>query len=135
VPETARVIVVDDDPVFRQALIALFADSEGIEVVGEASDGEAAVELAEALEPHLMVMDVGMPRLGGLDATGRIQSHDPTIAVVVVSGVEQTDGESMALQAGAVAYLRKSSDLLALVPLVQGLAREAVGARHRPAPG
>jgi DNA-binding NarL/FixJ family response regulator len=121
VPEAARVVVVDDDPLFREALVALLSTTDGIAVVGEAGDGESAVALTEGLSPDLVVMDVEMPRMGGLDATGRILERDPAIAVVVVSGTSDTAAK--ALQAGAVAYMRKSSDLAGLAPLLLNLAR------------
>jgi len=121
VPDAVRVVVVDDDPRFREALVALISTTDGIVVVGEAADGESAVALTEELSPDLVVMDVEMPRLGGLDATGRILDHDPAIAVVVVSGTSDTAAK--ALQAGAVAYMRKGSDLAGLAPLLLNLAR------------
>lgn len=104
-----RVVVAEDSPTARALLVEVLCAEPGIEVVGQASDGEAAVELTGALRPDLVTMDIHMPRLDGLAATRRIMAETPTPIVVVTASLDQHEvgGSLDALRAGALAVVEK----------------------------
>ncbi len=81
-----RIILADDHGVIRQGLRSLLENAGGLEVVGEAEDGQAAVDLALALSPDILLADVSMPKLNGIDATRRMTEENPKIRVIAVSG-------------------------------------------------
>jgi signal transduction histidine kinase len=113
-----RVLVVDDHEVVREGFVGLLTSQTGIEVVGEAADGEEAIELAERLSPDVIVMDVTMPRLNGVDATRRIVARQPDVRIIGLSMHGERDLAAKMLEAGAVAYLSKggrAEDLVAAV--------------------
>jgi DNA-binding NarL/FixJ family response regulator len=83
--ERLRILVVDDFAPFRETLCSLLLDHEPVTVVGEAADGEAAIELAFRLLPHVIIMDVKMPRIGGVEATRRIKRFLPGVHVIGIS--------------------------------------------------
>lgn len=105
-----RVLVVDDHPVVRRGLRALLDTLDGIEVVGEASDGETAVDLVRQIGPDVVLMDLHMPGMGGIEATRRIAQQGRAPAVLVMT---MFDGDEMvvtAVQAGARGYLVKGAE-------------------------
>jgi DNA-binding NarL/FixJ family response regulator len=101
-----RLLVVDDHHLVRQALVELLTQA-GFEIVGEGADGADAVALAKRLEPDLVLMDLRMPVLGGLDAARLIKDADPAIQVVMLSAFESPALEQQAEEAGCFAYLVK----------------------------
>jgi DNA-binding NarL/FixJ family response regulator len=101
-----RLLVVDDHHLVRQALVELLAQA-GFEIVGQAADGADAVALAKQLEPDLVLMDLRMPVLGGLDAARLIKDACPAIQVVLLSAFESPALEQQAEEAGCFAYLVK----------------------------
>jgi DNA-binding NarL/FixJ family response regulator len=105
-----RVVVVDDHPVFRAGMVAVLADLGGIEVVGEAADGVAALDVVAAASPDVVLMDLRMPGGGGLEATAAVVSRWPDVAVVVLTMDEDDDSVFAALRAGARGYLLKEAD-------------------------
>jgi len=116
-----RVLVVDDHDAVRRSLVRALEMESGIDVVGEASDGVAAVRLARDLEPDVVLMDVVMPRLDGIEATWRIRQQCPSTKIIGLSVHDcQTYGSKM-LQAGASAYLLKDCDVDDLVREMQTL--------------
>ena len=116
-----RVLLADDHDVVRKGLRYLLEESPGIEVVGEASDGRQAVELAEELRPDVVVIDIAMPHLNGVQATAAITKRNPRTAVVILSMYSNEVYLTRALDAGAKAYLLKDAveaDLLRAIRAV-----------------
>ena len=107
--EPIRILIADDHPHFRDGLRALLVSASDLEVVGEAADGEEAISLAADLQPDVILMDLGMPGVGGIEATRRILRTSPHIAILVVSMFEDDDSVFAALQAGARGYLLKGA--------------------------
>ena len=108
--EPIRVLIADDHPLFRDGLSALFIDGEESELVGAASTGTEAVALALGTQPDVVVMDLGMPELDGIEATRRIVADSPHIAVLVLTMFDDDDSIFSALRAGARGYLLKGAD-------------------------
>jgi len=104
------VLLVDDHPLVRAGLTTLIATTDDLDVVGEASGGEQAVILAGTLEPDVVLMDLSMPGMDGVEATRRILEAQPQIHVVVLTSFADQRRVSEALAAGAVGYLLKDSD-------------------------
>jgi DNA-binding NarL/FixJ family response regulator len=108
--EPLRVVVVDDHPLFRDGLAMLLGSVPGLAVIGTAADGAAAVELAREEQPDVVVMDVQMPVLDGIEATRRITSDSPSTGVVVLTMSEDDSTVFAAVRAGARGYLLKGAD-------------------------
>ena len=118
-----RVMVVDDHDNFRKGLEAMLAAADSLEVVGTAADGRTAVELALELQPDVILMDLHMPRLNGVEATARIVQSSPHIGVLVLTMMEEEDSVFAAVRAGARGYLLKGARRSEIVRSI-----EAVGA-------
>ena len=118
-----RVLVVDDHPVVRQGLRAFLGSRPGIEVVGEASDGEGAVAAAADLRPDVVLMDLVMPGTDGLEATRRITAGDGAPAVLVLTSFASDDQVIPAVRAGASGYLLKDVDPLDLEQAIRAVHR------------
>ena len=104
-----RVLVADDHPIVRGGIVALLQSAPDIEVIGEASDGLAAVDLALRLRPDIVLMDLRMPGLGGEEATARILAEAPGVRVIVLTTYETDDSILAAIEAGATGYLLKAA--------------------------
>jgi DNA-binding NarL/FixJ family response regulator len=104
-----RILLADDHEVVRDGVRALLEKQADMAVVGEAADGRQAAQLADDLDPDVIVMDVGMPNLNGIDATRRILSAHPRIAVVMLSMHKDESYVLRSLKAGAKGYLLKES--------------------------
>ena len=116
-----RVLLVDDDDLMRAGLKAVLSTDAGVEVVGEAGNGRAAVASVRALRPDLVLMDVRMPDLDGISATREVLAASPEVKVVIVTTFEQDDYIFGALNAGASGFLLKRTspeDLLAAIHAV-----------------
>lgn len=105
-----RVLIADDHPLFRKGMRALLESMPDIAVAGEATSGAEAVAQAAALKPDLVLMDLQMPEVGGLEATRRITAAGPHVHVLVVTLFEDDDSVFAALQAGARGYILKDAD-------------------------
>ena len=106
---TVRVLVADDDPLFAESLMTLLAENEGIEVVGQAGSGKEALELVEALRPDIVVMDLTMAGMTGLEATRRVRETHPQTLVLVLTGSTDLADFRAATEAGAAGFLTKNS--------------------------
>lgn len=104
-----RVLIADDHTVLRDTLRLLLETHGEVEVVGEASDGRQAIDLAEQLKPDVVLMDTAMPGLNGIEATGVIRKRLPKTKVLILSGYGHEDQVRAALRAGASGYVLKSS--------------------------
>jgi len=104
-----RVLIVDDHPLLRQGVRQLLERERDFEVVAEASDGEEAIRLASEHVPDIVLMDVGMPTVGGLAATRQIKTEHPQVAVVIFTIHDDDEYILGLLQAGAAGYLLKSA--------------------------
>ena len=109
-PDVVRVLIADDHTLFRRGVRALLSTMTGIEVIGEAADGETAVAMATELAPDLVLMDLQMPRGGGLPAIRAITERQPAANVLVVTMFEDDDSVFAAMQAGARGYVLKDID-------------------------
>ena len=105
-----RVLITDDHKVVRRGLRGFLELDPGLEVVGEASNGEEAVELARRLEPDVVLMDLLMPVMDGIEATGRIRRELPDVEVVALTSVLEDASVAGAIRAGAIGYLLKTTD-------------------------
>ncbi len=108
--EPLRIVVADDHPVYRDGLALLLGSVPGLEVVGTAADGAAAVEVVREQLPDVVVMDVQMPVLDGIEATRRIAAEAPSVGVVVLTMSEDDGTVFAAVRAGARGYLLKGAD-------------------------
>jgi signal transduction histidine kinase len=115
-----RVLLADDHAVMRQGLAALLQEERDIEVIGQAADGWEALELARLLKPDVVIMDVTMPRLGGLDATRLISAEMPEVRVVGLSLHDAADMAKAMHEAGARTYLSKSDPVEDLIAAIRG---------------
>jgi NarL family two-component system response regulator LiaR len=104
-----RVLLVDDHRILREGLRSLLSMQEDIEVVGEAGDGQAALELIGQLKPDIVVMDVAMPVMDGLEATRRVKKDFPETRVLILTQHDNREHVFSLLQAGAVGYILKRS--------------------------
>ena len=114
-----RVVVVDDEQLIRSGLRALLDGEDGIEVVGEAGDGAAALDVVRRTRPDVVLMDVRMPFVDGVTATRRLVEHDDSCAVVVLTTFGSDDHVLPALRAGARGFLLKNSSAEALIEAVR----------------
>lgn len=117
-----RVLVVDDHAAVRSSLAAFIDIDPHLEVVGEACDGQEALDIARELKPDLVLMDVKMPVLDGIEATRRLKAARPKTRVLLMSGHAEDDLRTAALEAGATAFLLKGIRSAELVARVRELA-------------
>ncbi len=125
-----RVLVADDHALFRYGMRAMLNSDPQFEVIGEAATGDAAVALSAELGPEIVLMDIQMPGLNGIEATRRIVRADPSIGVVVVTMFEEDDSVFAAMRAGARGYVLKGGDADEVVKVVRAVAEG--GARFGP---
>ncbi len=130
-----RVLVADDHPFFRDGLRVLLEAAPDTELIGEAGEGDEAIRMAASLGPDVILMDLRMPRMGGIEAMRRILKEDPDTAVLVLTMVEDDDSVFAAMRAGARGYLLKGADkeemLLAIRAVAHGEAIFGPGIARR----
>ncbi|HEY7333380.1 MAG TPA: response regulator transcription factor [Bryobacteraceae bacterium] len=116
------ILLCDDHTLFREGIKAILRDEPSLEIVGEAEDGRGAVSKAERLKPDVVLMDVAMPDLGGVEATGRILRANPKSRVLILTMYEQEEVINRCLQAGASGYVLKDAprpDLIHAIGVVK----------------
>lgn len=118
-----HILIADDHTLFRDGLKALFGSLPDTEVVGEAATGTETVALAEELQPDVVLMDIQMPGLNGIEATRRIVQTSPHIGVIVVTMFEDDDSVFAAMRAGARGYVLKGADQEEMLRTIQAVAR------------
>lgn len=118
-----RVVVADDHPIVRSGIVALLQDADDIEVVGQASDGQTAVEVALAEHPDVVLMDLRMPDLDGDAATAEILAVEPGVRVLILTTYESDDQILAAIEAGATGYLLKAAPESEILAGVRATAR------------
>jgi len=116
-----RVLLVDDTAELRMLLRMAIGTRNGLTVVGEAADGVEAVEAATELQPDLVMLDLAMPRMDGLEALPLIRAAVPDVRVIVLSGFNQSTLADKAIEAGADRYVLKGGSIRALLDLVEAL--------------
>jgi DNA-binding NarL/FixJ family response regulator len=121
-----RVLVVDDAANLRELLTLLLDSEDDFEVIGTACDGEQAMVVAEALQPDIVLLDLAMPIMDGMQALPQIRRCLPGAIIVIFSGFEQTALVDEAMAAGADAYLEKGASVTQMVDLLRELRGRAV---------
>jgi DNA-binding NarL/FixJ family response regulator len=120
--ERIRVLIADDHPLFRDGIHGLLDSVPDTEVVGEAASGEEAVMLAEALQPDVILMDIKMPGINGLQAMREILHTSPHIHILIVSMLEDDDSVFAAMRAGARGYVPKGSNQAEMLRAIRAVA-------------
>jgi DNA-binding NarL/FixJ family response regulator len=120
--DTVRVLIADDHPLFREGMRGRLDRVADVAVVGEAASGDEAVELAHKLEPDIILMDIKMPGLNGIEATREILRASPQIGVLVLTMFEDDDSVFAAMRAGAKGYLLKDSGGEGVVHAIRAVA-------------
>jgi len=117
-----RILVADDHTLFRQGVRALLMAAPDTEVVGEAGDGAEAVRQALAVQPDIVLMDIQMPELNGIEATRRILRTSPHIGVIVLTMLEDDDSVFAAMRTGARGYILKGADRAEMLRAIRAVA-------------
>jgi len=118
-PESIRVIIVDDHAVVRSGLGAVLDASEGVELVGEAGDGEEAIKVCENLQPDVVLMDLQMPKMDGVEATKVIHDRWPQIHIIALTSYKDKEYVEGVLKAGATSYLLKNVSAEELISAIE----------------
>ena len=118
-PRTTRILIVDDTALIRSALSRLLSDTPNFEIIGEAASGLDAIEMTGALAPDVVLMDVSMPKLNGIEATRRIAASYPQVRIIGLSLHEDGHMAKAMRDAGACDYTRKDSNAEMLVAAIR----------------
>jgi DNA-binding NarL/FixJ family response regulator len=117
-----RVLLVEDHPMFRDGLARMLESVEDVEVVGEAGTGEEAVQLAEQLNPSIILMDLNLPKMSGIEATKQIIQKLPGIGILVLTMYDDDSSVFAAMRAGARGYLLKEANRNEIIRAIQAVA-------------
>lgn len=120
---TIRLLLVDDQTLFREGLATLLAAQPDIDVVGEAANGEEALQLAAAVKPDVVLMDLRMPILDGVEATRRLHALQPRCHIIVLTTFDEDESVFDGLRAGAMGYLLKDASIEHLLEAIHAAAR------------
>jgi NarL family two-component system response regulator YdfI len=123
VTKTIRVVIADDHPIVREGLRMILEKAEDCELVGEATDGAKAIQLVDEVQPDVVLMDLRMPGMDGLEALRRIRQAWPQRAVLILTNYNEDDLMIRGLRAGAHGYLLKDTDLESLLQAIRTAAR------------
>jgi NarL family two-component system response regulator YdfI len=118
-----RVMITDDHLIVREGLRLILETADGIDIVGEASDGAECLQLVPELKPHVILMDLQMPRMDGITTIGHLRSQHPEIAIVILTTFNEDDLMIRGLQAGARGYLLKDTNRENLLDTIQAAAK------------
>jgi DNA-binding NarL/FixJ family response regulator len=121
--DTIRIIIADDHTLLRDGLKALFASVPDIEVIGEAETGAGVITIADQLQPDVILMDIQMPGINGIQATRQIVEKHPDIGVIVVTMYKDDDSVFAAMRAGARGYILKGADQEEMLRAIRSVAR------------
>lgn len=121
--ERIKVLIADDHRVVREGLMAILKTKENIEVVGEAQDGQEAIEKVRTLEPDVILMDVSMPRMGGVEATRQIKREFPHIGIIALTMYDEQQYIFDLVRAGATGYLLKDTESAQIVEAIRAIHR------------
>src|SRR5690606_14040717 len=113
-----KILVVDDHDLVRMGIVRMLADIDGFVVVGDARSGEEAVTKARILKPHVVLMDVKMPGMGGLEATKKLLHVDGDVKIIAVTACDDDLYPTRLMQAGAVGYVTKGADFSEIVDAI-----------------
>lgn len=121
--ERIKVLIADDHRVVREGLVAILKTKENIAVVGEAQDGQEAIEKTRALLPDVILMDVSMPRMGGVEATRQVKREFPHIGIIALTMYDEQQYIFDLVRAGATGYLLKDTDSSQIVAAIRAIYR------------
>ena len=108
--DKVKILLADDHTIFRRGLMQVLAENEGLEILGEATNGNEAVEKAQALKPDVVLMDLNMPECNGVEATIRLQKEMPDVNILVLTVSDREEDLFHAIKAGAKGYLLKQEE-------------------------
>jgi DNA-binding NarL/FixJ family response regulator len=118
--ETIKVLLAEDIPLLRKGMRSMLAAYPDIEIAGEAGDGLEAVRLSEELSPHVVLMDLSMPRMSGEEAIAEIARRKPEIRVIALTASPEPERVRLTLKAGAAGYLLKNATAMELARAIRG---------------
>lgn len=121
-----RLLLVEDHTILRQGMAQFLGQEPDFEIIGEAPDGELAIKLASQLNPDIVLMDLGMPKLGGIEATRTIRRDLPQVRVIGLSMYEERESADAMLAAGASMYLTKSGPAKDLIAAIRSCMKSAI---------
>lgn len=118
-----KVLLVDDHQIIRDGIRALLSYTEGVEVIGECDNGFDAVDVAKDMQPDIILMDINMPKINGIDATKQIKKNDPDAKILVLTVHDELAYISKMLNAGALGYVLKTADKNELISAIKTLSQ------------